>query len=75
MPPTRASWWIAKGRLSKPTTIPLNARPVTKVANMKKIALAVALVASLALTACSTFENYKKPEEPFPNCVGCYSGG
>lgn len=42
---------------------------------MKKIALALAVAAALTLTACSTFENYKAPEEKFPNCVGCYNGG
>lgn len=36
---------------------------------MKKFALVLAV---LALTACSTFENYKAPAEKFPNCVGCY---
>lgn len=42
---------------------------------MKKIALALAAAAVLALSACSTFENYKAPAEPFPNCVGCYNNG
>lgn len=55
-------------------TVPLNARPVIKVADMNKSILVAALLA-LALSACSTFENYKKPEEPFPNCVDCYKGG
>ena len=41
---------------------------------MKKIALAVAVAAALALTACSS-TGYKSPDEKFPNCVGCYTGG
>lgn len=56
-------------------TIRPNVRPATKVHNMKKLAIALAVAAALATSACSTFENYKAPEEKFPNCVGCYSGG
>lgn len=41
---------------------------------MKKIALALAVAVALATAACSS-TGYKAPEEKFPNCVGCYSGG
>lgn len=42
---------------------------------MKKFAFAIIAAVAMAVSACSTFENYKAPEEKFPNCVGCYGGG